>query len=97
MKNEVKKKMMIDRRKSWHQSHGERTSSAKVNKIFVEGIVSRLLFILKACPGSSRNCASREMARSTRPATRLMLTHAPRRAFSGCNIYNESREIFAGA
>jgi len=50
MKNEVKKKMMIDRRKSWHQSHGERTSWAKVNKIFWNCIESRLLFILNARP-----------------------------------------------
>jgi hypothetical protein len=35
LKNEVKRKMMIDSRKSPHQSHPERMSIAKVNqKIF---------------------------------------------------------------
>jgi len=34
LKNEVKKKMTIDRRKLRHQSHRERISEAKVNKNF---------------------------------------------------------------
>jgi len=40
MKNEVKKKMMIHRRKLRHQSHAERNSRAKVNKNFAERIES---------------------------------------------------------
>jgi len=31
MKNEVKKKMMIESRKMWHQSHDEGISSTNVN------------------------------------------------------------------
>jgi len=34
MKNEVKKKMMIDSRKLWHQSHAERISLTNVNHYF---------------------------------------------------------------
>jgi len=34
LKNEVKKKMTIDSRKSWHQSHPERKIMVKVNQIF---------------------------------------------------------------
>jgi len=34
MKNEVKKKMIIDSRKSRHQSHDERISSTNVNYLF---------------------------------------------------------------
>jgi hypothetical protein len=45
MKNEVKKKMMIDRRRSRHQSHAERVSEAKVNKNFEQRITSRAIFI----------------------------------------------------
>jgi hypothetical protein len=45
LKNEVKKKMMIDRRKLPHQSHAERNSQAKVNKNFAERVASRAFFI----------------------------------------------------
>jgi len=34
MKNEVKKKMTINSRKSWHQSHKERISATNVNHFF---------------------------------------------------------------
>jgi hypothetical protein len=42
LKNEVKKKMMIDSRKSRHQSHDERTFIAKVNQKVIETVTSRL-------------------------------------------------------
>ena len=38
MKNEVKKKMMMDQRKLSHQSHHKRSSEAKVNNNFVSGM-----------------------------------------------------------
>jgi hypothetical protein len=38
MKNEVKKKMMMDSRKLWHQSHDERISSTNVNHYFAENV-----------------------------------------------------------
>ena len=36
MKNEVKKKMMIESRKLWHESHDERIFVTKVNSNFSE-------------------------------------------------------------
>jgi len=38
MKNEVKKKMMMDSRKLWHQSHDERISLANVNHYFAGNV-----------------------------------------------------------
>src|SRR5579864_3094602 len=38
MKNEVKKKMMIESRKLSHQSHDERISSTNVNHYFAENV-----------------------------------------------------------
>jgi hypothetical protein len=48
LKNEVKKKMMIDPRKLPHQSHHERSSETKVNKNFEERVGSRAIFSLRA-------------------------------------------------
>jgi hypothetical protein len=48
MKNEVKKKMMINRRKSRHQSHAERISEAKVNRNFADLMVERAVFMPRA-------------------------------------------------
>src|SRR5580693_743349 len=38
MKNEVKKKMTIDSRKLWHQSHDAIISSTNVNHYFAENV-----------------------------------------------------------
>jgi hypothetical protein len=61
MKNEVKKKMMIERHWLPHESHTERVSDTKVNKSFEDCIESQMFFVV-------RHAVTRvEHAGSTRP------------------------------
>jgi hypothetical protein len=53
MKNEVKKKMMMDQRKLSHQSHHERSSEAKVDNNFVSGME----FAVSFCSAMTRRPA----------------------------------------
>jgi len=57
MKNEVKKKMMIDSRKLWHQSHDERIFPTNVN-LFLQEAIARF-GVVTLLIGSSRASTDR--------------------------------------
>jgi hypothetical protein len=97
MKNEVKKKMMIDLRKSCDQSYCERVFGSKSQEVFprVHGVArdfrSANAWRLALC-GQSED---KKCARSVQHATcGRMFCRDP---FSHSCIYNEDRETFAGA
>jgi hypothetical protein len=75
MKNEVKKKMMLHSRKSWHQSHAEEISLPNVNQIFSamhsHGLRS-FLYSASQLAGAGPNCADSATA-SRAPACSISL------------------------
>jgi hypothetical protein len=89
--------MMIDLRRSRHQSHEERVSEAKVNKNFEKP--QRV-----ACDGHPARSSSPLLHHASGDKNRNacvqradLCMHSASDAFLSCCIYNEEREIFAGA
>src|ERR1700730_4810589 len=97
MKNEVKKKMMIERRKLSHQSHDERVFGSKSQEVFRR--------LHQVAPNFPSSITSSLMLKSpANDINRLALFQRGRwfgslssDAFFRRCIYNEGRKIFVGA
>jgi hypothetical protein len=89
--------MMIDLQQSRHQSHAEGTSEAKVNKNFEDCIELREIFIARAHHYPSYTAQGATKTTRLSPTCVSLRMHSASDAFLSCCIYNEEREIFAGA
>jgi hypothetical protein len=89
--------MMIDLRQSRHQSHDDSISEAKVNKNFEDCVESHAIFIARAHHYLGYAAQVRQKSRRLDPTCVGVRIHSASDAFLSCCIYNEEREIFAGA
>jgi hypothetical protein len=89
--------MMIDSRKSRHQSHNERVFAAEVNKKIAKRIELRAIFVLRPHRDLAMNAQATQPSHCLSARTRAHTFTSARDAFRDSCIYNEEREIFAGA
>jgi hypothetical protein len=89
--------MTIDSRKSRHQSHNESVFSAEVNKKIAKRIDSRAIFVPRSHRDLAMNSQATQPSHCLSARTRARALTSARDAFGRSCIYNEEREIFAGA
>jgi len=88
---------MIDSRKSRHQSHNERVFAAEVNKKIAKRIELRAIFVLRPHRDLAMNAQATQPSQRTSARFLVRALNSARDAFRDSCIYNEEREIFAGA
>jgi hypothetical protein len=89
--------MMIDSRKSRHQSHNEGVFSPEVNKKIAKRIESHAIFVPRPHRYLIVNSRTRQRSRRTGAGVPACALTSARDALRRSCIYNEEREIFAGA
>ena len=97
MKNEVKKKMMIERRKLSHQSHDDRVFGSKSQEVFSQTASSCSEFSFRDRIVAHVELTSADMNRVAWFQRGRWFRSLRRDAFFRRCIYNGDRKIFVGA